>query len=67
MQAPDGTCKCMTTGCYLLEPSRLWVSQPVVAAVGTSGVSVSAPGLGGGLQLRAPGMGTVCVPRAVAG
>lgn len=45
MPAPGGTCVCMRTGCQLLEPSQVWVSQPVVAAAGASGVSVSAPGV----------------------
>jgi len=67
MLAPGETCMCMMTGCQLLEPGRVWVSQLEVAAAGASGVSVSAPGVGGGLQLPAPGIGTVCVPRAAAG
>lgn len=43
----------------LLEPGQLWVSWPVVAVTGASGVS--APGVSGGLQPPAPGAEVVCV------
>lgn len=37
-----------------------------LAAAGAGGVSLSAPGAGGGLHPPAPGVGMVCVPKRAA-